>query len=106
MHIGSLLFVGHCPGTEKIATNKTTQKNNNLVFVKLTVEGHVFIYFPRSIKLKNLSKILHDSILLNPFLYIHKRYSHPTEYTHFVIVPQNQWNFIDFTGSVVLKYDF
>lgn len=99
--LGVYYFLGTAKGLNIQQTNQ-----HSLVFIKLTVQGRVFIYFPRSIKLKNLSKILYDAILLNPFLHIHEKYSQTSEHTHFVIVPQNQWNFIDFTGSVVLKYNF
>ena len=83
----------------------TEQWTNSLVFSKLTVEGHIFMDFPKSIKLKNLAKILHDPILFSSSN-IHERPGHRSKHTHFVIVPQNQWDFIDFTGRVVLKYNF
>lgn len=77
---------------------------HSLVFIKFTVKRHVFIYFLRSLKLENSSKILQDSILFNPFIYSMKGTF--SKHTHFVIVSQNQWNFIDFTRSIVLKYNF
>lgn len=44
-----------------------------------------------------------DPILSNYFRYILEKFS---RHTHFIIVPQNQWNLIDFTGSIVLEYNF
>jgi hypothetical protein len=89
-HVGSSLFWRYHTGTEHIVTNKQ-------------VKGHVFILFSQVCQIKGFSTGFQFA---QPFSHILEKSTYPSKHTHFIIVPQNQWNFIDFTGSIVLEYNF